>query len=39
MEFLYESPAVRVMEIIAEGVLCTSPSLEDIGPEKDEIDW
>lgn len=24
MEFLYESPSVDVMEILAEGVLCTS---------------
>jgi hypothetical protein len=39
MEFLYESPAIDVLEIMAEGVLCSSPSLEDVGPEKDEIDW
>ena len=38
-EILYESPDVRVMEILAEGILCSSPSLEDIGSEKDEIDW
>jgi hypothetical protein len=39
IEFLYESPYVRVMEMFVEGVLCSSPSLEDIGPEKDEIGW
>ena len=39
MEILYESPSVSIMEILAEGVLCASPVLEDIGPEKDEIDW
>jgi hypothetical protein len=38
-EFLYESPEARVMEILAEGIFCSSPSLEDIGPEKDEIGW
>ena len=37
--FLYESPDVRVMEILSEGILCSSPSLEDIASEKDEIDW
>ena len=37
--FLYESPDVRVMEILSEGILCSSPSLEDIGSEKEEIDW
>ena len=39
IEFLYESPDARVMEILTEGILCSSPSLEDIGSEKDEIDW
>jgi hypothetical protein len=39
IEFLYESPYVHIMEILAEGILCSSPSLEDIGSEKDEIDW
>ena len=39
IEFLYESPDVRVMEILADGILCSSPSLEDIGSEKDDIDW
>jgi hypothetical protein len=38
-ENFYESPDVRVLEILAEGMLCSSPSLEDIGPEKDEIGW
>jgi hypothetical protein len=38
-ENFYESPDVRVLEILAEGILCSSPSLEDIGPEKDEIGW
>ena len=39
IEKYYKSPDVRVMDILAEGILCSSPSLEDIGPEKDEIDW
>ena len=39
IEFLYESPDVRVIEVLAEGILCSSPSLEDIGSEKDDIDW
>ena len=39
IEFLYESPDVSVMEILADGILCSSPSLEDIGSEKDDIDW
>ena len=39
IEFFYESPDVHVMEILAEGILCSSPSLEDIGSEKEEIDW
>ena len=38
-EKFYESPDVRVMEILSEGILCSSPSLEDIGSEKEEIDW
>jgi hypothetical protein len=38
-ENFYESPDVRVLEILAEGMLCSSPSLEDIDPEKDEIGW
>ena len=38
-EKFYESPDVRVMDILSEGILCSSPSLEDIGSEKDEIDW
>ena len=38
-ENFYESPDVRVLEILAEGILCSSPSLEDIGPEKDEMGW
>ena len=39
IEILYESPDVRIMEIFAEGILCSSPSLEDIGSEKDKINW
>ena len=39
IEFLYESPDVRVIEVLAEGILCSSPSLEDVGFEKEEIDW
>ena len=38
-DVLYDSPDVHVMEILAEGILCSSPSLEDIGSEKGEIDW
>jgi hypothetical protein len=38
-ENFYESPDVRVLEILAEGILCSSPSLEDVGSEKEEIDW
>jgi hypothetical protein len=34
MEFLYESPAVRVMEMAIEGVLCTSGSDIDMNPEE-----
>ena len=28
IEFLYESPYVHIMEILAEGILCSSPSLD-----------
>ena len=38
-EKIYESPDVHVMEILTEGIFCSSPSLEDIDSEKEEIDW
>jgi hypothetical protein len=38
-EIFYESPDVRLMEILTEGILCSSTPLEDIGSEKEEIDW
>ena len=33
----YESPAVTVVEVLSEGVLCASGQLE--GWEEDELDW
>ncbi len=33
----YESPAVSVVEVISEGVLCASGQLE--GWEEDDLDW
>ena len=38
-ENIYESPDARVMEILPKGILYSSPPLEDIGSEKEEIDW
>ena len=34
MEFLYESPAIDVVEITIEGVLCVSGSDIDMNPEE-----
>ena len=33
----YESPAVTVVEVLSEGVLCASGQLE--GWEEDNLDW
>ena len=33
----YESPAVSVVEVLSEGVLCASGQLE--GWEEDNLDW
>ena len=33
----YESPAVNVVEVLSEGVLCASGQLE--GWSEDELDW
>ena len=33
----YESPAVNVVEVLSEGVLCASGQLE--GWEEDNLDW
>ena len=33
----YESPAVTVVEVLSEGVLCASGQLE--GWNEDELDW
>ena len=33
----YESPAVSVVEVLSEGVLCASGQLE--GWEEDDLDW
>ena len=35
----YESPAVTVVEVISEGVLCASGQLEGWGEEDDVLDW
>ena len=33
----YESPAVSVVEVLSEGVLCASGQLE--GWQEDDLDW